>query len=134
MPNFNNWGVSYSIISFFQRALTAHDMVQGVTRTQDIVFTITLHNGVTLKTLLLDEYVLGLAAVLRAKAEFPDVEYIVTGGNWNGYTAEAKDYGRKNGVGIFNIGEFLGALHWKEPKNYYKKDDEDNPTYAYKNP
>lgn len=82
----------------------------------------------------LDEYSLGLAAVLKAKAEFPDIEYIVTGGNWNGYTPEAKDYGWKNGIGIFNTGEFFGALNWTEPKKYYKKDHEGNPTYAYKSP
>ncbi len=134
MPESNNWDVSYSIISFFERALAGHDMVQDFTRTQDIVFTITQRNGATFKTLLLDEYVLGLAAVLRAKAEFPDVEYIVTGGNWNGYTPEAKKYGRDNDFGIFNTGEFFGALNWREPKKYYKKDSEGKPTYAYKNP
>ena len=134
MPDFNNWGVSYAIISFFERALAGHDKVQGVSRTQDIVFTIALHNGTSMKALLLDEYSLGLAAVLRAKAEFPDVEYVVTGGNWNGYTPEAKEYGRKNGVGIFNTNEFFGALNWTEPKKFHKKDHEGNPTYAYKNP
>jgi len=134
MPDFNNWSVSYSVISFFERALTGHDKVQGVTRTQDIVFTITRNNGSLLKTLLLDEYCLGIAAVLKAKAEFPDVEYIVTGGNWNGYTPEAKDYGRTNEIGIFNISEFLGALNWTKPIKYHKKDHKGNPTYAYKNP
>lgn len=134
MPNFNNWGVSFSIISFFEQALAGHNRVQGVTRTQDIVFSIALHNGTTLKMLLLNEYCLGLAAVLKAKAEFPDVEYIVTSANWNGYTPEAKEYGRKSGIGIFNAGEFFGALNWTEPKKYYKKDHEGNPTYAYRNP
>jgi hypothetical protein len=133
MPEFNKWGVSYAIISFFEGALAGHDKVQGVTRDQDIVFTIWLRNGTTLKALLLNEYSLGLAAVLKAKAEFPDVDYIVTGGNWNGYTPEAKEYGRKNGIGIFNTGEFFGALNWTEPKKYHKKDLEGNPTYAYKN-
>jgi hypothetical protein len=62
------------------------------------------------------------------------VEYIVTGGNGNGYTPEAKKYGWKNGIGIFNTGEFLGALNWTDPKKYSKKDDKGNPIYAYKNP
>lgn len=134
MSNSNKWGVSYATISFFERTLAGHHRVQGVTRTQDIVFTIVLRNGTTLNALLIDEYSLGLAAVLRAKAEFPDVEYVVTGSNWNGYTPEAKEYGWKNGIGIFNTDEFFGALSWTEPKKYHKKDHEGIPTYAYKNP
>ena len=132
MPDLNNWGVSYATISFFEQALAGHDKVQAVNRTQDIVFTIVLYNGTTLEVLLLDEYCLGRAAILKAKAECPDVEYFVTGGNWNGYTPEAKEYGRKNGIGIFNTGEFFGALNWTEPKKYYRKDHDGNPIYAYK--
>lgn len=134
MPDFNNWGVSYSIINFFERALTGHDKVRRFDRRQDIQFVIELTSGVELNVLLVNEYSLGLAAVLRAKAEFPDVEFIVTGGNWNGYTPEAKDYGWKNNIGIFNSGEFFGALNWTDPKKYYKKDDKGNPIYAYRNP
>lgn len=134
MPGFNNWGVSYSIINFFERALTGHDKVRRFDRRQDIQFVIELTSGVELNVLLVNEYSLGLAAVLRAKAEFPDVQFIVTGGNWNGYTPEAKDYGLKNNIGIFNTGEFFGALNWTDPKKYCKKDDKGNPIYAYKNP
>ena len=82
--------------------------------------------------LLVDEYCLGLAAIHRARSEFPEADYIVTCANWNGYTREAKDYGRENDLGIFNIGEFFGALNWTNPKTYYQKDRDGNPIYAYK--
>ena len=131
MPEFNNWGVSYSIIRFFCKVLGGHDKVTSYKRTRDIFFTITLTNGQVINVLLVNEYALGLAAVLRARLEFPEAEYIVTGGNWNGYTPEAKEYGRENSIGIFNVGEFLGALNWSEPKKYYRKDDKGNPVYSY---
>jgi len=134
MPEYNSWGVSYSIISFFGRALEGHDKVRSFERRNDIHFVIEHAKGRTLNVLLLDEYCLGLATVLRAKADFPDVDYVVTGGNWNGYTPEAKEYGRKNGIGIFNTGEFFGALNWSHPKRYYRKDRNGKPIYAYKNP
>jgi hypothetical protein len=133
MPEYNRWGVSYSIISFLERALRGHDKVASFERRNDIHFVVEHVNGTTLNVLLVDEYSLGLAAVLRAKAEFPEVDYVVTGGNWNGYTPEAKEYGRNNGIGIFNTGEFLGALNWTHPKLYYRKDNKGNPIYAYKN-
>ena len=134
MPELNDWNVPYSVIKFFATALDGHSKVAWYKRTDDIYFTIAHTNGSRLNVLLVNEYSLGLAAVLRAKAEFHDVEYIVTGGNWNGYTPDAKEYGRKNAIGIFNVGEFFGALHWTEPKKYYRKDHDGNPVYSYKNP
>jgi len=134
MPEFNDWSVPYSVITFFERALDGHNKVASVKRTQDIYFIITDINGRTLNVLLVNEYSLGLAAVLRAQSEFPDVEYVVTGGNWNGYTPEAKEYGRDNSLGIFNVGEFFGALNWSEPKKYTQKDKDGNPIYNYKSP
>jgi len=98
----------------------------------DIQFLIEHVDGTILNVLLVNEYSLGLAAILRAGDEFPDAEYVVTGGNWNGYTPEAKDYGRENDRGIFNTGEFFGALNWTNPKRYYQKDRDGNPIYAYK--
>lgn len=133
MQEINNWGVPYSVITFFERALRGHDMVISFDRTNDIYFTIKDIHGRTLQVLLINDYSIGIAAILRARSEFPDLEYIVTGGNWNGYTAEAKEYGQNNSIGIFNIGEFLGSLNWTDPKRYFKKDDDGNPLYSFKN-
>lgn len=134
MPDFNSWGVSYAIISFFERALTGHNKVESFIRVVDIHFVIEHVNGTTLHVLLVDEYSLGLAALLRAKAEFPEIEFVVTGGNWNGYTPVAKEHGWHNNIGVFNTGEFFGALNWTPPKRYHRKDKDGNPIYAYKNP
>jgi hypothetical protein len=127
----NNWDVSYSVITFFEQALKTHSKVAGFRRNRDIFFTIELTNGRELKVLLVDEYTLGLADLHRAQSEFPKMEFIVTGGNWNGYTREAKQYGLLHGLGIFNIEEFLGALNWSEPRKYYKKGPNGRATYAY---
>ena len=132
MSESNVWDVPYSVIRFFCSALDGHDKVSSYERNKDILFTITLTNGELINILLVNEYALGLAAVLRARSEFPETEYIVTGGNWNGYTPEAKSYGRKNSIGIFNVGEFFGALNWTDPKKYYRKDKDGNPAYSYK--
>lgn len=134
MQKQNNWGVSYAIISFFDEALKGHNRVASHKRENDIQFLIFKENGDFLNVLLVDEYSIGLAAVLRAKAEFPEVDYIVTGGAWNGYTPEAKEYGNQNNIGIFNTSEFFGALNWNNPKEYHQKDRDGAPRYAYKNP
>lgn len=132
MSERNNWDVPYSCISFFEKTLTSHSKVQDFRRTSDIYFTILDTKSRMFNTVLVNEYVLGMAAVIQIKREFPEVEYIVTAGNWNGYTREAKEYGWENDIGVFNIGEFLGALYWSHPISYYKKGDRGQKEYAFK--
>ena len=127
----NNWNVSYSVIAFVERALKTHSKVERFERIRDILFEIELTDGSEIKVLLVDEYTLGLADLHRAQSEFPEIGFVVTGGNWNGYTREAKHYGLLHDLGVFNIEEFLGALNWSEPKKYHKKDPDGKPTYAY---
>lgn len=132
MQEYNSWNVSYNVITFFEKAMNGHGKVASVNRTKDIFFTVKDKEDRTFKVLLLNEYCIGLATVFKVIDEFPDTEYIVTGANWNGYTKEAKDYCMENNLGLFNLGEFLGALNWTNPKNYYKKDTDGKPIYAYK--
>jgi len=127
----NNWDVSYSVISFFERVLNGNHLVISFSREDDIFFKIKKYDGSELKLLLVTEYVLGLEAVLRAKSEFPDMDYILTNADWNGYTKEAKMYGLENDIGVFYLTEFLKALKWDNPKEYHTKDDKGNPVYGY---
>ena len=132
MSTYNNWNVSYSTISFVERALQSHSKVAYFKRLQDIVFEITHIDGRILKMVLVDEYTLGEAAVHQVLSQFPGIEYVVTGAMWNAYTREAKGFGRKNDIGIFRIDEFLGALHWTNSKKYVQKDKNGNPVYHYR--
>lgn len=132
MSSYNDWDVSYSHISFFERALSNHRMVEGFERTKDILFKIDLTNGKQITALLVNEYSLGLVAVLRAREEFPEADFIVTAAIWNGYTKEAKDWGRQNDVGVFIVSDFFGALFVKNPKLFVQKDDKGRPIYHYK--
>jgi hypothetical protein len=119
----NNWGVPYSAIRFVEDALSAHVKVAGFARRDDIVFEIERIAGMkSVTAVLVDRYTLGLADVLRASREFPDMDCIVTNGNWNHYTGEAKQFGLENGICVFNVGEFFGALHWTEVIDYVPPD------------
>jgi hypothetical protein len=132
MQGRNSWNVSYNTIEFFEKVLSGHTQVKSFERVNDIEFLVAKSSGEVLDVLLLNEYSLGLAAVLKAQKEFPGVEYFVTGANWNGYTPEAKEHGRMNSLGVFNLGEFLGALNLNNPKLFVRKDSNGDPIYAYK--
>lgn len=126
----NNWGVSYSVISFLERALSNHGNVQNVTRKDDIIFHIIRSRNMSNITLLCaDEYAFSLALVHRCQEEFPDVNCISVGGAWNGYTWEAKKYCKENEIGLFVSPELLGALWHEKYWEFCPKDTEGNPFY-----
>ena len=125
----NDWDVSYGAIRFVEDALSSHVKVSNFTRRDDIVFEIERVGDMSSTTaVLVNRYTIGLADVLRAKREFPDMDCIVTCANWNHYTGDAKEYGKKNGIGVFNVGEFFGALHWKEMIKYVPPDPDKKKT------
>ena len=64
--------------------------------------------------------------------EFPGLNMIYIGGNWNGYTQEAKAEGLITKVGIYVTGEMGGGIWNNEYWNYHQKDDEGVPSYFYK--
>ena len=129
----NSWGVSYSVISFFERAVQGHARVRAVERRDDIFFVIRRKDRLSaVRALVVDEYTLGVAAILKAKAEFPDLDCVVTGSNWNAYTQEAQAYGDRAGIGVYVVGEFLGALWRPNVVGYRKNDDRGKPIYHYR--
>lgn len=133
MPQMNSWDVSYSHIKFVERALSGHQRVERFERRKDIVFSIERGDNLpAVVAVLINRYTISLADVINVSAEFPEATCIVTAGDWNRYTQEAKEYGRDNGVGVFNVSEFFGALWSRDVTRYARKDQNGNPTYAYR--
>jgi hypothetical protein len=129
----NSWDVSYSVISFFEGVLRGHARVRSVERRDDIYFVIGRKAELsTVRVLLVDEYTLGLAAVLKAIREFPKLDCVVTASNWNGYTQEARSYGDKAGIGVYVGREFLGALWRANVVGYTMKDARGKPIHQYR--
>lgn len=127
----NDWGVSFVYISWLDRALNSHGNVNQVVRHDDIVFDVTRNKGQNIRIICLDEYVLGVSAAQRVFTEFPEVNFIYVGGNWNGYTRQAKELCLGQRIGLFNSSEITGAL-WKDDFwTYHKRDSEGNPEYPY---
>ncbi len=128
----NNWGVSYSRIVWLENALRSHDNVNRILRHDDIVIEVERKSGKDITVLCLDEYALGESGVLRVFNEFPAVNFISVGGNWNGYTPEAKELCLSRQIGLYNSSELAGALWKNDFWTYHKKDDKGNPIYPYK--
>ncbi|HCE2270948.1 hypothetical protein ABXV22_00475 [Vibrio rotiferianus] len=128
----NDWGVSYSRIAWLEDAIQNHDNVVNYNRHDDIIMEFDRRDGSSIVLICLDEYALGEAAVHRVLKEFPTVNYISVGGNWNGYTEEAKQLCLSKNIGLFNSSELTGALWKDEFWAYHQRDKDGNPIYPYK--
>ncbi|MEQ9726233.1 hypothetical protein ABRP29_11430 [Pseudomonas sp. WHRI 8822A] len=128
----NNWNVSYGRITWLQEILLSHQNITSLSRHDDIIMELTRVKGCPITLICLDEYTLGIAGVHRVIKEFPAVNFISVGGNWNGYTREAKDLCLSRQMGLYNSGEITGAIYKNDFWKYHKKDDEGNPEYPYK--
>lgn len=128
----NSWNVSYSRISWLEDAVKSHPNVTNLSRHDDIIMEIERKNGCTITLICLDEYCLGEAGVRRVIQEFPLINFISVGGNWNGYTPEAKELCLSKQIGLYNSSELTGAIFRDDFWNYHKKDQDGNPEYPYK--
>lgn len=128
----NSWSVSFSKISWLVNAIENHGNVSYAERHDDIVVEVDRNDGSHITVLCLDEYAMGEAAVHRAFKEFPKANFISVGGNWNGYTPEAKELCSSRNIGLYNSSELTGALWKNEYWRYSQKDEDGNPTYPYK--
>jgi hypothetical protein len=134
MSNGNNdWGVQFSRISFLDKILSTHGNVSNVDRDHDIKFTIDRANPNDQLTIIcVDEYACGLMIVRRAIEEFGKINMVFVGGNWNGYTPEAKEFCLDEKIGLYNASEVSGGLWKRDHWDYAQCDDKGNKTYHYR--
>jgi hypothetical protein len=129
----NDFGVSFSRIAWIDKAIQNHPNVTLTARSEDIFFTVTRERGPDVRLVCLDEYACGITRVREALAAFPTANLIYVGGNWNGYTTEAKEFCLGAQIGLFNSSEITGALYSNDFWGYHKRDEDGNPWYPFNN-
>jgi hypothetical protein len=129
----NPWDVSFSRTFIPNEILREHENVQGFSRARDILFSFKrIEQGDDLILLGVDEYACSLALVQRALEDFGHLDFVFVGGNWNGYSPQAKEFCIEKKIGLYNSSEISGGLWKTDFWNYAKKDDEGNPIYQFK--
>jgi len=127
----NNWNVSFGSISFLNKILSTHGNVKNILRSKDILFTLERINKIEkLKIVCLEEYCVGVTIMRRVIEEFGRVDIIYSGGEWTGYTPEAKELCISEKIGLYNSKELSGGL-WKNEFWNYNKRDEKGDTISY---
>ena len=109
----NSFGVSYSTISFMEKVLDSRNGILTYKRTKDIVFHVKFDNSNEYVFVLVSEYILSAVKVMELHLSFPEVQYIVLGGNWMSATEEAHSEANSFGIKILLLKQFIASLHTK---------------------
>jgi hypothetical protein len=128
----NSWGVGYPLIRFAERIVYSHANVVDAQRHDDICFEIEREEGEDIRLVCINEYTCSLAKVFEVLEAFPGTGIIFIGGEWNGYTWQAKEHCIQNKLGLYNSKEINGALYKPDYWNYHQKDDKGYPWYPCK--
>lgn len=108
---------------FFIKVVSGHSKVQSVREISDQLYKIVLTNNTVIITFLTNKYIIGIADYLDFVDDNSSLNCIVTTSAWNSYTDDAKQRSLENQIGLFDIADFLGALHQSDFWNYVKKDN-----------
>ncbi len=96
----------------FVNYLSANKVVEDVVKEDDQLYTIKRTNKSDVQVYLTNLYIVGTSDLYSIRAAHPEVNAIVTMSAWNGYSSDAKESGKRLGVGIFTFKEFLGAIYY----------------------
>jgi hypothetical protein len=103
--------------------MKAHGRVSRLNGIGDGVYELTLGSGRVLKVFICECYSYGAAEYVETIQNLGKLDAIIINSNWCGYTTEAKLLCRSEKVGLFDIGDFMGALNKPEIWSYLNEHD-----------
>lgn len=128
MVNFNDEPREDSV-DFFEKILSQHSMIASFKKTENFVYRLNLINNNSYLVRLTNKYSVSLSDIVEGINEGFDA--IVTISSWNDYTYDAKEYALQHDFGLFKIREFMGALNFSNPSQYYTRIDEEDGMKLY---
>lgn len=70
-------------------------------------------------------YALSISDYYEITSEY-NIDCLITISAWNRVTQDAYELGKTNGVGVFTMNEFMGALNCEKPSTYVRPIDREN--------
>ncbi|WP_048690391.1 hypothetical protein [Streptococcus sp. 400_SSPC] len=104
-------------VLYFEQNLRRHSNIVYYEKMEDFVYKLVLGNGNIYLVWLTNKYTVSINDVVEKINEGFDA--LVTISMWNSYTSEAKKYALENQFGLFTFREFMGALNFLDPSQYY---------------
>lgn len=89
------------------------------------IYLLTRKKGDTLRIFVCECYAFGVAEYMEVIDKLGHVDVVIITSVWCGYSEEANQHCRDERVGLFNIGEFMGALHRDDYWMYLTESEEE---------
>jgi len=106
------WLPYYENYDYFEKIILTHSKVKALIPTTKVgMYRLELRDGRVLSIFICDCYSFGVAEYHECVEELGKLDAIIINSIWCGYTEEAKIYCRNNGIGLFSIKEFMGAIN-----------------------
>jgi hypothetical protein len=115
--------IHYSAIQFFESRMSEHSAVRQYVRlpiANECVYKITRSTLPDLNVMLSDAYRFGIADYVGRPRCIGRGDFILVPPHCNDYYS-AIDRATKEGVGIGKIREFMGALNFRLPSDYFSR-------------
>ncbi|TXK77740.1 hypothetical protein [Paenibacillus sp. N3.4] len=98
-------------IQFFLSRVGGHPKVTDVEQIDKQLFLVKKTNRRNLRVFLTNYYVVSEAEVYEIMSQHKDLNCIITISMWNSYSNSGKTAAANNGIALFKINEFMGALY-----------------------
>lgn len=123
------WPSHYGHYIYFEAQMKKHGKVASLTAQGGGVYDLTRTHGDTLRVFICECYAFGVAEYMETVERLGNMDVVIINSAWCGYTPDAKFHCQESNVGLFKVGEFMGALHrddyWSyltdDEKEYFKK-------------
>lgn len=117
------WPSHYGHFDFFEARMKSHDCVASCERLDGGLYDVTTRGGKVLRIFICECYSFGVAEYMEAVGKLGALDAVIINSFWCGYTTDAKRYCRGEKIGLFDIGDFMAALHHNDFSAYLNDRD-----------
>ncbi|MEN2766850.1 hypothetical protein [Ornithinibacillus xuwenensis] len=118
-------------IEYFINAISGHSKVQEVNQIDTQLFEVIKKNGKRLLVHLTNYYIVTAAEVIEILSQSPDIDAIVTISQWNQWSESGREQAISQGVGLFIMRQFMGALNFDGQRFYQFLTADQREKYKY---
>ena len=112
-------------ITFFENAMKYHSRVNECKYLSQSYYEIYRDELPTIRVFVSNYYALSVSDYYDIVTDYK-IDCLVTISNWIKVTQDAYELGKNNGVGVFTMSEFSGALNYERPCEYIRPIDRDD--------
>lgn len=129
MPAHNDsfpWMSYYGNYRYFEDKMAQHRKVKSLEKAGEGLYSLTRTQGDTLSIFICECYAYGVLEYLHTVEQLgAKVDVVVINSAWCGYSPDAKKHCREAHVGLFRVGELMGALHQADYWNHLTESEEE---------